>query len=165
MPSKFFCSASSLHGRKLTVSPSDSLITCASADVFHNAFWEFLSVLFILLFPPPPLDIVTQGKTKPLKATNTVITHSLKLHKEHTETGKSSAYPRVFLTHTLVSGHFKWKHRPKHQPFTCGLSCWNAFNSSWNNIPTITSLTQSCFFKAMYIREIWRRYKKILWIW
>lgn len=38
MPSKFFSLASSLCGRKLNVSFSDSFITHSSADVLHKAF-------------------------------------------------------------------------------------------------------------------------------
>lgn len=90
MPGKFFCSASSLCGRKLNVSSSDSFITHSSADVLYNAFWEFFSIPFILLSSLPLQMFVTQGKTKHLNASNTVIIHSIDLHMEQTKTRKSS---------------------------------------------------------------------------
>lgn len=112
MPSKFSL-ASSLCGRKLNVSFSNSFITHSSADVLHKAFWEFFSILFILLSSLLPWMFVTQGKTKHLNATNTVITHSLEMLREQTKPMKSSTYSMVFPTYILVFGHLKCKHRSK----------------------------------------------------
>lgn len=93
MPGKFFCSASSLCGRKLNVSPSNSFRTHGSARVLHNAFWEFFSIPFIPISSLLPLMFAAQGKTKHLNATNTVIIHTVDLDKEETETGVFYAPP------------------------------------------------------------------------
>lgn len=108
MPSKFSL-ASSLCGRKLNVSFSDSFITHSSADVLQKAYWEFFSILFILLSSLLPWMLVTQGKTKHLNATNTVITRSLEMLGEQTKPMKSPTYSLVFLTYILVFGHLKYK--------------------------------------------------------